>query len=230
MTHKKVAIIQSNYIPWKGYFDIINMVDEFIFYDDVQYTTRDWRNRNLIKTPRGTEWLTIPCGKSRDRLICEVILNDKSWQKKHWYKIKENYRNSAYFSDYKEIFESIYLGSRWDNLSELNQYIIKLIACELFGIRTYFLDSRVFNLKSHKAERIIELLKKTNATSYLSGTSAKNYINEEMFKNENIEIEWMDYTGYPEYKQLFPPFEHHVSVIDLIFNEGPDAKKYMKSF
>jgi hypothetical protein len=227
---KKVAILQSNYIPWRGYFDIINMVDEFIFYDDVQYTKNDWRNRNKIKTPRGAEWLTVPCGSSIRRLICEVALNNNLWQEKHWEKIKEYYRHSAFFPVYKDFFENIYLESKWNNLSELNQYIIKIISTDILGITTIFNDSRNFNLVNYKTERLLELLVKVGADCYISGTAAKNYLNEVLFRNENIKIYWMDYSGYPEYNQLFPPFEHQVSIIDLIFNVGPDAIKYMKSY
>ena len=230
MINKKVAILQSNYIPWKGYFDIINMVDEFIFYDDVQYTKNDWRNRNKIKTLRGAEWLTVPCGSSISRLICEVSLDDASWQKKHWEKIKENYQHAPFFYDYKDFFEDVYLNSNWNNLSELNQYFIKNISTDLLNIKTVFNDSRNFHLERKKADRLIELLIKAGANYYVSGPAAKNYLNEEKFRSENIEIFWMDYSGYPEYNQLYPPFEHHVSIIDLIFNEGPNAKKYMKSF
>ncbi|MBN1253421.1 MAG: WbqC family protein [Bacteroidales bacterium] len=227
---KRVAILQSNYIPWKGYFEMINMVDEFIFHDDLQYTKNDWRNRNLIKTSNGAKWLTIPCGTNEKRLICEVELNDKSWQRKHWNQIVNNYRKAKYFKDYYKIFEEIYLNKSWDNLSELNQYLIKFISREILNIKTKFLDSRDYNLKFKKSERVLEILLKVNANVYLSGYSAKNYLKLQDFIDNEIHIEWMDYTGYLEYNQLFPPFEHAVSILDLIFNEGENAKKYLKSF
>ncbi len=227
---KKVAILQSNYIPWKGYFDIINMVDEFVFHDDLQYTKGDWRNRNKIKTPKGVEWLTIPCGSSEKRLICEVELTDQSWQKKHWSKIKENYKTARFFYSYNSFFEEIYLNNTWENLSDLNQYVIKKIALEILNIKTNFVDSRIFYLKGKKAERVLEILKKTNGKVYLSGPLAKNYLDEVLFEKEGIKIQWMDYSNYPIYNQLFPPFEHGTSILDLIFNEGPRASNYMKSF
>lgn len=226
----KVAVIQSNYIPWKGYFDIINSVDLFIFHDDVQYTTGDWRNRNKIKTPNGLEWLTIPCGSNTNRLICEVELKDSSWQKKHWAKIEQNYNKAKCFKEFKEFFKEIYLATKWKNLSELNQYLIKHISKEILGIKTTFDDSRNYNLSGKKQERLLELLKKVKTSYYLSGPAAKSYINEELFKQEGIEIEWMDYGGYPEYNQLYPPFEHAVSIIDLILNEGYSTPNFMKSF
>lgn len=227
---KKVAILQSNYIPWKGYFDIINMVDVFIFHDDLQYTHGDWRNRNKIKTQSGLEWLTVPCGKSESRLICEVELKDYKWQKKHWAKIEQNYRKAKYFNEYKNYFKSIYLDKYWTNLSEMNQYIIKQISVDILGISTKFEDSRKYDLQYKKADRVIELLKKSEADIYLSGLAAKDYLDESMFKDENIGLEWMDYSGYREYEQLHPPFEHGVTILDVIFNEGSNAKEFMKSF
>ena len=227
---KRIAILQSNYIPWKGYFDIINSVDEFVFHDDLQYTKNDWRNRNRIKTEKGATWLTIPCGTNQKRLICEVEMKDSSWQKKHWDQIESNYIKTTYWHIYKDFFSDIYLNNKWIKLSEFNQTLIKKISKELLGITTIFRDSREFNLKSSKAERVLELLKKIGATSYLSGPSARNYLKESMFKEANIDIYWMDYSGYPEYNQLFKPFFHEVSIIDLIFNEGPDSRNYMKSF
>jgi len=227
---KSIAILQSNYIPWKGYFDIINMVDEFVFHDDLQYTKNDWRNRNLIKTEKGPTWLTIPCGMNEKRLICEVQLPDRKWQKKHWLKIEKYYRKSKYWLLYKDFFADIYLKNKWNSLSELNQALIRSISHDILSIKTVFRDSREFNLVESRAERVMELIKKTNATIYLSGPSAKNYLKEKDFSSAGITLQWMDYSNYFEYPQLFPPFNHKVSIIDLIFNVGDRAKEYMKSF
>lgn len=227
---KRVAILQSNYVPWKGYFDIINSVDLFVFHDDLQYTKNDWRNRNKIKTNAGLQWLTIPCGTDEKRLICEVNLKDHSWQKDHWNKISANYAKASYFKTYKPFFEELYLGTTWKNLSELNQSMIQKIAIELLGIKTAYLDSRELQLSTKKAERVKEILLKTGADYYLSGPAAKDYLEESFLAADGIALEWMDYSNYPVYTQLFPPFEHAVSIIDLIFNMGPDAKNYMKSF
>ncbi|NEW83319.1 MAG: WbqC family protein [Mariniphaga sp.] len=227
---KRVAILQSNYIPWKGYFDIINMVDLFIFHDDLQYTKSDWRNRNKIKTPNGTVWLTIPCGADENRLICDVKLSNNSWQKQHWNILKQHYSKTRYFKEYNGFFEDFYQNVQWTNLSDFNQSMIKSISKNILGIKTSFADSRIYNLKERKGKRVLELLKKTNATNYLSGPAAKDYIDENEFIDEEIILEWMDYSGYPEYHQLYPPFAHNVSIIDLLFNEGPNTIKSMKSF
>ncbi|MFZ2957050.1 MAG: WbqC family protein [Candidatus Ozemobacteraceae bacterium] len=227
---KKVAILQSNYIPWKGYFDIINSVDSFIFLDDVQYTKLDWRNRNKIKTEKGFEWLTIPCGKNKNKLICEVELKDNTWQEAHWNKILYNYKKAEFFYQYKDFFESFYLANNWTNLSVMNQYLIMKISKEFLGIETVFEDSRKYHLTKRKGERVIELLKKVHADVYLSGPAAKNYLMEEEFVTADIELSWMDYSEYPEYHQFYPPFEHQVSILDLLFHEGPRVPKYLKSF
>lgn len=223
----KVAILQSNYIPWKGYFDIIGSVDLFIFHDDLQYTKADWRNRNKIKTPNGAQWITVPCGTSEHRLICDVSLIGRDWQPKHWNFIRENYARAPFFREYKPFFEDIYLGRTWDNLSDMNQYVIKAVCTELLGIHTVFEDSRAYNLKATKADRVIELLKKVGATKYLSGPAARSYLDESRLAAEGVSLEWMNYSNYPEYPQMYPPFEHAVSIIDLLFNTGAGSTSFM---
>jgi WbqC-like protein family len=229
MRKNTVVILQSNYLPWKGYFDLIGLADLFIFYDDVQFTKNDWRNRNKIKTVKGVEWLSVPCGTNLKRLICEVELKDYTWQSRHWMKIADAYRDTAYFEKFSSFFEDFYTNNIWQNLSDMNQYLIRKIAREMLGMTTEVTDSRAYGLIKHKGERVLELLEKVGATEYLSGSSAKSYLDPEEFKRRGIKLTWMDYSGYPEYRQLYPPFVHEVSVIDLIFNEGPNARKYLKS-
>lgn len=229
---KKVAILQSNYIPWKGYFDQINMVDEFIIYDDVQYTRRDWRNRNKIVTPNGLSWLTIPVhvkGKFSQN-INETVVEDSKWAKKHWNSLVHNYKKSQYFWEYMHHFESIYIECASEVfLSKINYQLIKA-ANALLGITTSLKCSSDFNAVGNPSERLLDICKKTGATTYLSGPAAMNYLDTEMFIKNGVSVEWMDYTGYPVYNQMYKPFEHGVSILDLIFNEGPNAIKYMKTF
>ncbi len=229
---KLVGMSQSDYIPWKGYFDYINSVDEFYFYDDVQYTKQDWRNRNMIKGPKGLEWITVPVGsKTRNRLICDVQITQNGWQRSHWGKISQYYKAAPYFKIYKEFFQDIYLEMEWTNLSDMNQSIIKKISQEILGITTKFNDSRQFNLSGSKEKRYIPLLKEIGCTTFLSGPSAKSYLTKEDMEKEGIYLKWMNYEGYPKYHQLYPPsFEHGVSILDLIFNKGPEMKNYMLSF
>jgi len=229
---RKVAIVQSSYIPWKGYFDIVGMVNLFVLLDDVQYTVRDWRSRNRIKTPNGSLWLTVPCGTHRHRLIHEVRLTDHAWQREHWEKISFCYKKARFFSAYRDFFQSLYLGRTWTNLSEMNQHMIRRISHDLLGMKTEFLDSRDLRCTGRKMQRILEILDKLGGvTEYLSGPSAREYLEPDEFRNRGIKLSFMDYSGYPEYPQLYsPPFVHEVSVIDLIFNVGPEAPKYLKSF
>ncbi|ADD69534.1 WbqC-like family protein [Denitrovibrio acetiphilus DSM 12809] len=229
---KKIAILQSNYIPWKGYFDLINMVDVFVIYDEMQYTRRDWRNRNKIKTAQGSQWLSIPVevkGKYSQK-IRETKIGDKSWAMKHWRSIVQNYAKSVYFKEYKDIFEDLYKNMEKENyLSEINYTFIKVIS-EILGIDTKIIWSNDLNIIEGKTERLVDICEKLDGTTYLSGPSAQNYIDESLFLKAGITVEWMDYNGYPEYSQLYPPFEHGVTILDLIFNTGKEANKYMKSF
>lgn len=227
----KVAVLQSNYLPWKGYFDIINSVDTFIFYDDVQFTKNDWRNRNKIKTTKGTDWISIPCGIDLNRLVNQVEIQDNKWRQSHWGKIVQNYRQAPFFKDYKDFFEEFFLNNQLRNLSEINQLLIRRIATELLDMNnTRFETSAAYELDGRREERLLNLLKQAGAKHYLSGPSAKSYIDEDNFKKAGIQLEWANYTNYPEYEQLYPPFEHYVSVIDLIFNVGKEFKKYMLSY
>lgn len=228
---KKLATVQSNYIPWKGYFDLINSVDEFILLDDVQYTKRDWRNRNRIKTANGLMWLTIPVdtkGKYYQE-IRDTVISDSKWNHNHWRSITHNYSGAKYFDNYRDVFENLYLGLNEKFLSRVNYRFLKVI-CDILNIDTKLSWSMDYQLGEGKTERLIGLCKQTGSTEYISGPSAKGYINEDLFEREGIVLQYMDYSGYPKYRQLYPPFEHAVSIIDLIFNEGPKAKKYMKSF
>lgn len=227
---RKVAILQSNYLPWKGYFDIINMADVFVFHDDLQYTQQDWRNRNRIKTPGGARWLTVPCGSQKGHTIAEVTLHDHTWQDDHWRRISANYRRAPFFDRYAGFFEDVYLNRQWGNLCELNHFLIRHLCRDFLHIETAFDDSRHYRLTSRKAARVLELLEQVGATEYISGPAAQSYLDEADFAKRGIHLTWMDYSGYPEYPQLHPPFDHHVSIIDLLFNVGAEATRYMKSF
>lgn len=230
MSLKKIAILQSNYIPWKGYFDLINMVDEFIIFDQVQYTKNDWRNRNQIKTKQGIQWLTIPVRhKESDQKIVDTKVSDLKWNTKHWRTIQQSYSKAPYFKEYKDIFEEFYLNNTEEYLSQINFQLIKIIN-KILGIKTVIKWSSDFDLVEGQTEKLLGICKQAGADIYLSGPAAKDYFDEKLADQEGIQVEWMDYSGYPEYNQLHEPFEHGVTIFDLIFNEGPNATKYMKSF
>lgn len=226
----KTAILQSNYVPWKGYFDLINSVDEFILYDEMQYTKNDWRNRNKIKTSNGVHWLTIPVKQlSLNQKINETKIFDRKWNVKHWRTIQQNYAKAPYFKHYRELFENLYLSIETENLSQINFLFIKAI-CKELDIKTKITWSDHYTYGEGKSERLVRLVQATKGQEYVSGPAAKNYLDEALFEKAGIKISWIDYSNYPVYQQLFPPFEHGVSILDLLFNEGPKASKFMKSF
>lgn len=227
---KRVAILQSCYIPWKGYFDLINRVDEFIVYDDRQYTKNDWRNRNRIKTPHGLLWITIPIARrGLGQRIDEATPSDPRWAEKHWKTLVQFYARAPHFAEYRDGLEELYREVAGERLSTINRRFLETI-CELLGIRTPFVDSVGYDVEGRKSDRVVALCRAAGATAYLSGPSARDYVDEDAFREAGIELEYMDYGAYPEYPQLFPPFVHEVTVLDLLFNTGPDAPRYMKSF
>ncbi len=228
MPEKRVAVLQSNYIPWKGYFDIIHDVELFVFYDEVQYTKNDWRNRNVIYTESGLKWITLPCGYDLKRKIIDVrIKTEVDWQNDHLKRLCTCYAKAPYFFKYKPFFEHAYLERKWEYLSELNKFLIKHISTEYLGIKTEFADSRDYDSCGHKSEKLLSLLLSAGCGEYLSGPAARDYLDEDAFISKGIKVLWKDYSGYPKYRQLHEPFEHGVSVIDLLFNTGPDAPYYI---
>jgi hypothetical protein len=222
-------ITQSNYIPWKGYFDNIAKADVFVVYDDAQYTRRDWRNRNFIKTSIGLQWLTIPVEVKRkyDQKISETLIADKNWQKKHLQVLKHNYAKTTCFKEMIDWAEEIYMTATNPSLSATNVHFLKNI-CQFLGIKTTFVDSSIFEIKGGRTEKLVNICTTLGATEYITGPLAKNYMDESLFFDKGINIAYTDYGWYQEYPQLFPPFQHHVSIFDLIFNCGATAKKYMK--
>lgn len=223
----KVGMIQSNYLPWRGYFDFVDDVDLFIFYDDVQYTHRDWRNRNKIKTNNGTNWITVPVIHNSNTLINNAMIDySQNWVDKHIKTISFAYSKAEYFSYYSDqLFEL--LSNKYKTISELNITLIKWIMSVL-NIKTELRMSDEFGIDGDKYNRPLKILKKIGATKYLSGPAAKDYTDEEEFKRNGIILEYKSY-DYPEYPQLWGGFEKNVSVIDLIFNCGPYSKNYLKS-
>jgi WbqC-like protein family len=228
---KRVAVIQSNYVPWKGYFDIVNLVDEFVLYDSVQYTRRDWRNRNRIKTPQGLRWLTIPVEAKGKYLqpMAETRVSDPRWAHRHWRTLSHNYARAPFFDDYRGWLEGLYLGCDDVLLSAINERFIRAI-CGLLGITTPISSRLAAEPDGDKSERLVRICQRAAATDYVSGPAARSYLDEQRFAGAGITVTYVDYSGYPEYPQLFPPFEHEVSILDLILNTGPDARLYLKSF
>jgi WbqC-like protein family len=220
-------MIQSNYIPWRGYFDFIDDCDLFLYYDDVQYTHRTWRNRNRIKTDRGPIWLTVPVVHDQGTLIQDARIDyGTRWLDKHIRSLTLAYGKAPHFAAYADAFFELLRG-RTETISELNVRICKWIMSQL-GIHTQTRMSREFGIAGDKLDRPLLLARHLAATTYLSGPTAKPYTDAEGFRAAGIALEFKRY-DYPEYPQLHGAFEPNVTVLDLLFNCGPDARRYLKS-
>ncbi|MCA9415865.1 MAG: WbqC family protein [Candidatus Omnitrophica bacterium] len=224
---KKVAIIQSNYLPWKGYFDMIHRVDTFVFLDDVQYTTRDWRNRNKIKMSDGSaKWISVPVTGGRDQLICEAKIDYSSnWANKHLEALRHSYGETSHFDRYFPAIKEILEGSP-ELLSQLNRALVEKI-CGWLGIGTELRSSKEFGVPGSKDDKLIGIIREVGGDSYLSGPAARDYIVDEKFEKAGIGLEYMDYSHYPTYEQISEPFEHGVTILDLLFMVGEEAPKYI---
>lgn len=221
-TSKIVSIIQSSYIPWRGYFDIIDQSDCFILLDDVQYTKRDWRNRNKIPTPQGEKWLSVPVqvkGKYFQK-ICEVEVSDAAWYKSHWGIIENNYRKAPFFKDHQAFVRDLFMGATQSHLSGINHHLLSGL-CDWLGIDTPLTWSMDYDVDEEDAtERLVQLCVKEGATTYISGPAAKSYLDESSFNRHGIEVRFFDYgtpTPYPQIQETFSPF---VSIVDMIFMCG----------
>jgi hypothetical protein len=226
---KRIAIVQSNYIPWKGYFDLIASVDEFILYDDMQYTRRDWRNRNQIKTPQGLQWLSVPVlvkGKYHQK-IRETMIDGSDWAHTHWKALMANYGRAPCFQAVAPWIEAVYVEAGDTHLSTLNHRFIAAI-CGYLGIKTRISSSWDYPLSEGKTERLADLCLHAGGTHYVSGPSARDYVDESVFADRDLVLEWFDYAGYPEYPQLWGAFTHTVTILDLLFNCGAESGRYMK--
>jgi len=226
---KRIAILQSNYIPWRGYFDLIAFVDEFIIYDDMQYTKNDWRNRNRIKTSQGLQWMTVPVlakGRSHQK-IRETLIDGTHWAKKHWRTLEVNYNTAPHFAEIADWLAPIYLEERHTNLSVLNRRLLEAI-CGYLGIVTRLTNSWDFELADGKTERVANICYQAAATEYVSGPSARSYVDERVFDELGIRVTWFDYDGYRDYTQLWGAFEPAVSILDLLFNIGAEAPEYLR--
>ncbi len=225
---KKVAILQSNYIPWKGYFDMIAAVDEFILYDDMQYTKNDWRNRNQIKTPQGVQWLTVPVRLKGEfgQTIRDAEIDGERWRSLHWKSLNANYRRAKHFAEVAALIEPLYQNS-YRTISELNRAFIETI-CAYLGITTKISNSWDYQLIEGKTERLSNLCQQAGAMEYISGPAAKDYIEEKYFEDAGIKLSWFNYSGYPEYPQQWGEFAHGVSILDLLFNCGKDSPQFMR--
>lgn len=224
----RIAIIQSCYVPWRGFFDLIGRCDEYVIFDTVQYTKRHWHNRNRIRTAAGLEWLTIPVlSKGRYEQPIDEVEIEKPWTEKHWRALELAYRRAPFFEALAPTVRGWYERADKEKLlTEVNTLFLREIAT-LLGLGTRIVRDAAYPLQGAKTERLLEIARAAGADCYLSGPSARAYLDEALFATAGIRVEWMSYEGYPEYPQLHGGFEATVSVIDLIFNVGPDAPRYL---
>lgn len=222
-----LSAIQPSFIPWRGYFDIIHKSDVFVFYDDTQYERRSWRNRNQIKTANGRLWLTVPVltkGKYDENIQHICIDNTQEWKSKHLESIKRNYLKTPYFEQYFDDLRAIY-NQDWLRISDFDMELTRWIACQL-GITVRWELASGLGLSSKRTDRLVEFCTTLKADHYLSGPSARNYIEENKFSEQGIKLEYQVYE-YPEYPQLFGQFDGNVSIIDLLFNCGIRSAYYI---
>lgn len=229
MIAKRVAILQSNYIPWRGYFDIIASVDEFIVYDVAQYTKNDWRNRNRVRTASGEQWLTIPVITSGKfgQTIAETVIAPSGWADRHWKTIAQAYARAPFFTEVRDALQPAFVAcGSLTHLSQVNRQLIDSVA-GILGIRTTVRDAAEYEFSGDRSGRLLMLCQVAGATTYLTGPSARDYLDVERFASAGIAVEFMDYSAYQPYPQVHGGFVPDVSVVDLLFNTGPAAATYL---
>jgi hypothetical protein len=224
----RCAILQPSYIPWRGYFDIIRRVDLFVFYDDVQYDHRSWRNRNRVKSPQGPLWLTIPVQARQHQVhhlpIHGIRVDGTAWAQRHFETLRHLYARAPHFGALRPWLEHVY-ASPPEGLADFTIQLTIDIATRL-GMTTRFLRSSELDVEGAKTERLLRVLERVEATHYLSGPTARDYVEEDRFRDAGIALEWMSYE-YREYPQLYPPYDPHVSILDLLFMTGEEAPAYL---
>lgn len=224
------VILQPSYIPWRGFFDLVHRADVFVFYDDVQYDKHGWRNRNRVKTPQGTQWITIPV-KAKSNVTEKVLIRDveidarQPWAKKHAATLHQNYAKAPFFDRYWPTVEGFYANAP-ASLCDLDIETTRAIA-GLLGINgTRFVRSSELAVTGERTERLVSILRAVGADHYISGPSASDYIDEACFRGAGIGLEYIVY-DYPEYEQLHPPYDPAVTILDLLFMKGPEAPEYI---
>lgn len=226
----RISIIQSCYIPWRGFFDLIGRCDEYVIFDHVQYVKRHWHNRNRIKTAAGPQWLTIPViTTGRREQTIDAAEVEKPWAEQHWRALELAYRRAPYFDALSPRVRAWYeRAARERLLTEVNAIFLREIAA-LLGLGTRFVRDTAYPARGTKTDRLLAIIRAAGADCYLSGPSAKAYLDVPLLAGAGVAVEWMSYEGYPQYPQLHGPFEASVSVLDLLFNVGPDAPQYLRT-
>jgi WbqC-like protein family len=229
---KTIAILQSNYIPWKGYFDIIAAVDEFLIFDEAQFTRRDWRNRNRIIIDGRLHWLTIPVS-SKGRFnapIAEMEVSERGWAEKHWRSIQHAYGKAPFFSLHGPPLEKLYeQAAKLPLLTEINELFLRGIATLLDLAPEFRHTSQIPRQAQSPTGRLVEICAGRKADVYVSGPAARDYIEVAEFAAAGVTLRYANYAGYPTYQQASESFEHGVSIVDTLMHCGPQARRHLKS-
>lgn len=225
----KLAVLQPGYLPWLGFFDQMNRVDVFVYYDDVQYTRSDWRNRNRVKGPAGPVWLTVPVlhtARFGQTILEAEIDNRADWARKHRETLRVHYRKAPHFDRYWPRFEEGY-ARRWDRLVDLDLFFTERFK-EALGIAARTHRASALGVEGERIDRLIALCRHFGATTYLTGDAAEDYLDPAPFDAAGVTIQYQRYE-HPVYPQLYGEFVPHLSVVDLLFNCGPDSRAILAS-
>jgi hypothetical protein len=227
---KRIAIVQSNYVPWRGYFDMIASVDEFVLLDDAQYTKRDWRNRNRIKTPQGTRWLSIPVQVSGryTQAIHETHVAEEGWPADHWETVRQNYARAAGGRDVLAFVGDLYATVPSTRLTDINRHFLKHL-CDWLEIDTRITASLDYQPQGTKTDRLLDICQKAGATEYVSGPAAQAYLDVQAFDAHGISVSWFKYGPYVPYDQVHPPFDPQVSILDVLLCTGEKARQFVRA-
>jgi hypothetical protein len=224
-----VTVHQPQYLPWLGYFDKMRRADVFCYLDNVQYKKNDWQNRNRIKTARGWQWLTVPVHYRYPQKICEVTINNTvKWKNKHRQALISNYNRAPFFKEFFELLEPVYLKD-WELLCELNMHLIEQLRAVLKLDQQPTVKASDFDLSEEPTDRLIDICQALKADTYLAGQDGVNYMNMERFEQRGIRVIVQDFK-HPVYPQAFEGFQSHMSVVDLLFNCGPQSLEKTKGF
>ena len=220
------AIHQPQYLPWLGYFDKIAASDVFVFLNDTQFKKNEWQNRNKIKTATGWQWLTVPVVHEFGQEIRHTKIDNRApWRRKHLQALVSNYSKSPYFKEHRTSLESLY-GEEWESLADVNIGLVEFFMAQL-GITAKTVLSTELGVEGKATEALIQICKRVGADTYLSGAGGKDYLEEERFEQEGITLVYQDYR-HPTYPQLYGEFVSHLSIVDLIFNCGPQSLEVLR--
>jgi hypothetical protein len=224
---KVVGIHQPEHLPWIGFFNKMHKSDVFVLLDNVQFRKNYFQNRNMIKTPQGGLWLSVPIlRKGSGQLIKDVnIDNSKSWAMKYWKTVQQNYRKAPHFEDYESDFGKIF-ERMWQKIGELNIALIKLMM-HFIGMKKELVIASEIGAEGKSTDLLVDICEKLNATSYLSGKFGKGYLDEKKFEEKNIRVEYQHFV-HPTYPQLWGSFLPNMSAADLLFNCGEKSFEYIQ--